>query len=181
MTRRTAAHTLGLALMESGARVVDRVLSSQVMVVPQFVIAELIDTGPVAVPSTHSTGKSARMHAVGSSLALPVESRDCVVRALAVAGDVPYATAYRIVELSGRKPSRRWYVGKAIAEWNKTGAKFRKIGMGRRTLQKFLRERPAGAFIVQVPGHALAVVDGVPSDNTKLTRRVIAAWKAVET
>jgi len=45
------------------------------------------------------------------------------------------------------------------------------------TISRFCKKHPKGKFYVCVRGHALAILDGVPSDNTSTRKFVCAAWR----
>lgn len=104
---------------------------------------------------------------------------DCTVRALAHVVGIDYAKAESIATEAGRRAGRGFQSAKLIAKAADHGFKFRKLRMGTRTLGKFLREHPQGAFYVRKAGHAFAVIDGVVSDGTSLGVIVKSAWQRV--
>ncbi len=106
------------------------------------------------------------------------ERKDCVARAFAVAGCMEYADAIEILAKHGRKPKRgtAWTtLVNAIAELFPTAVM--KAG-NRVLLSQFVREHPAGHFLVRVRGHLLAVCDGVVHDWAYHPRyRVLQYWQ----
>ena len=109
---------------------------------------------------------------------VPGERHDCAVRALMVAACVDYNTAHAACKAAGRADragfSVRSYTN-AIQAVVPGSSGFQHIhahvGDGafrcrlkRPTLGAWLTERVTGHYIVHVPGHYLAVVDGVVHD-----------------
>lgn len=106
------------------------------------------------------------------------ERANCTVLALSAAAAIEYELAHRIAADAGRVSSRGFRSEKLIAEAKARGLTFRKLRMGPRTLRKFIKERPVGRFYVKKRGHALAVIDGVPSESrTSLGSIIIDAWQ----
>lgn len=99
------------------------------------------------------------------------ERRDCAVRALAAAADIPYYQAHDIFKWGGR---RRRCASYRTAETLKD--------MGLRvifqssSLAFFLKLNPQGEFFVVKRGHAFAVKDGVIFDDSKLGGMVKVRW-----
>src|ERR1035437_6211253 len=91
------------------------------------------------------------------------EKRDCAVRALAVAADIPYYQAHDIFKSGGR----RYRCG----SYN-TRPTLAKIGIEgascRMSLASFIYMNPKGSFYIIKRGHAFAVKDGIVFDNRQL-------------
>ena len=86
------------------------------------------------------------------------EKSDCVVRAVAVAHNMPYKDAHELLSLAGRKDGRgtfRYQMKDLLGEPSGSGG----------TVQRFLLEHPKGNFIVRVTRHAFAVRDGIVYDS----------------
>ena len=109
---------------------------------------------------------------------VPGERHDCAVRALMVAACVDYNTAHAACKAAGRRDrdgfgtngytrAIRALIPEASAiVWERgevAGGAFR-CRIKRPTLRAFIEQHPRGHYIVHVPGHYLAVVDGVVHD-----------------
>ena len=110
---------------------------------------------------------------------VPGERYDCAVRALMVAACVDYNTAHAACKAAGRADrdgTAEWTLARAIdvlvpggaAQYigehgTVAGGAFR-CRIKRPTLGAWLAEHATGHYIVLVPGHYLAVVDGVVHD-----------------
>lgn len=137
------------------------------------------------------------------------EKNDCFVRALAVAGEVDYHTAHQVASeefkreykqgtqnlaivtsflkaeqagLSlGRKTVKVKVLGKKDIK-NKYKVKGEVIWR-QKTVKSFVEAHPKGNYIVSVPGHAFAVIDGELADwgnfAFKPTRKVLNAYEVV--
>lgn len=109
-------------------------------------------------------------------------ARDCVVRAIAIAAELPYSEVYALVNgtaarerrKGGRRSSARCGVYKSTFrqilagmgwEWVPTMG----IGTGCK-VHLNASELPAGRLIVSVSRHLCAVVDGVLMDNHDCSR-----------
>ncbi len=89
------------------------------------------------------------------------ETNDCVVRAWAIAAQIPYAEAHAAFKAAGRRDRRgtKLHVSEAVM------GDLRCYPRGSRvTVAKWLRANPSGHFVVFVRGHAFAVIDGVCHD-----------------
>lgn len=109
------------------------------------------------------------------------ERADCTVRALALATDAPYYDAYKILSQAGRKSNQGFYVEKFFKKCNfMLGCQFTKLKFRKAvTLQKFLKNYPAGVFYIRKRGHVFVVKNGTVLDTCKpgpLTK-VLMAWK----
>lgn len=98
------------------------------------------------------------------------ETRDCVVRALSLAFNRPYAEVHEICARVGRKRRRGMYrsqtnqaikiltgddmaLGTSISRYD-----------GYPTFAQFAKDNPKGHFLVIKSGHAVALIDGVYHD-----------------
>lgn len=105
------------------------------------------------------------------------ERADCTVAALAHAASIPYELAYAIAKDAGRKAGGRAYFEPIVALAKTRGISLRKVRLGTRTLERFLRERPEGRYIVRVRGHVLSVINGQPGDRTPRRSLVRDVWQ----
>lgn len=134
------------------------------------------------------------------------EYNDCTVRALANAADVPYDVAHRVLKKHGR-PDRKGACFKTLhAAYEECGFRLVSLhGDGKRsrfaarhvdanastssvkwvdgiTFGKLLeRLPPYGEYIINVTGHAVAVVNGKVIDtfNNNARKRVVAVYKRI--
>ena len=93
------------------------------------------------------------------------EERDCCVRAIAIAANIPYAEAHSMLAAHGRIDNHRTQRFVFLMDvWKKIGQYkiFRVQGGG--TLNQFMNEDAPGRFIVRIRGHAFAVVNGTIHD-----------------
>jgi len=104
------------------------------------------------------------------------ERNDCGVTALANAADISYEWAYEIARASGRRAGCVSYAERVAETARANGIKVRKLTLRRRTLGRFLRERPSGRYYVRVGNHIVAVVNGTITDRTKPTKIVTHAY-----
>lgn len=146
--------------------------------------------------------EEAQKHIIGYQ----VEQNSCTVSALACAANIPWARAYEIARLAGRKPKKGFQSGVLLSCCNDIGVKFEEIALPvqkrssyhKRTakrniwsdkfthcrLSTFLKANPKGRFYVTMRQHAFAVIDGVVVDpgsyKQSLRVKVKRAWKFVE-
>jgi len=130
------------------------------------------------------------------------ETRDCAVRAIAVACCVSYAEAYFACEIAGRRPREATYVPEMLGALTLVLGKvppriegtFRhRGGLARRdywsagrsdympdTLTQFLAKHPEGHYVLYSYNHAFAVCDGVVHDYQQTTgprTRIQGGWR----
>ena len=105
---------------------------------------------------------------------------DCTVSALANVAGITYELAEAIAADAGRVSSRRFKSSTLIDAAKEAGFAFRKLRFGGKTLARFIRLHPEGRFYVRKRGHALAVVDGVPSDSTPTGCILLDAWQLIK-
>jgi len=127
-----------------------------------------------------------------------IDKNDCTVRALANAADIPYLVAHRLLEKHGRKLNRGAYFDTLAAAYKEAG--FALVGVygttrpalyaaykagvqpkEGTTFAKLLPKLQVGEYIVNVCGHAVAVVNGKVLDtfDNKAGKRVVAVFKRV--
>jgi hypothetical protein len=108
---------------------------------------------------------------------------DCVVRALAIAMDLPYKVIYEDLRnyLADRnQPSPRNGVRVDLVKqyFAYFGFRYRKINSETVTLHK--DELPKGRVIANLPKHVTAVIDGIVNDtydpNQKKHQRLLGYW-----
>lgn len=102
------------------------------------------------------------------------ESKDCAVRAVSIACDIPYHEAHERFSKAGRKPNNGVDLELLVKVMGKRPYD------GSMTLSRFLAFKPKGRFVAIKRGHAFAVVNGVVHDWSKLggNTRVYAWWEA---
>ena len=100
--------------------------------------------------------------------------RDCSVRAISIAADIPYADAQQAFKEAGREDGKG-------TPWEVSCALYERLGFlrhhtrrchyaGRRavvrymTVAQFIRAHPKGRFTLHRRGHAFALIDGVVHD-----------------
>jgi hypothetical protein len=138
--------------------------------------------------------KSSNTYAAGHA-GFGNESMDCVVRALSIAANKPYADVHKVCADAGR------VFGKKTA-WSVTGVAAKHFNLefvsiangntnhdwsdgwkGQMTLMQFVKAYPEGRFLVLGKRHAVALVDGVVHDwnnsRTKERSRIYRAWKVL--
>ena len=103
------------------------------------------------------------------------EKRDCTVRSLACAADIPYVDAHRVLKKSSRKNGRGWWSERGLATASQEGLlDFVAIPFGRTvrnmrisypTVAQALARLPQGRYIFNTRKHAFAVLDGVIFDT----------------
>lgn len=128
-----------------------------------------------------------------------LEKNDCTVRALANAGGIDYADAHILLKKHGRKnhcgakfgTMHKAYTeaGFALDSVHGTGGQSRYVARFTKreaekgiTLGKLLPKLSFGEYIVNVNGHALAVVNGriIDTFDNSAAKRVVAVFKKVE-
>lgn len=118
------------------------------------------------------------------------DAGDCVVRAIAIAGDLDYAEVYRAIAdhsaaAGGRRSGRDGVANKVyrslLEEWGWPWTPTMHIGSG---CQVHLTpdELPPGRLVARLSGHLTAVVDGIVHDtfdpSREGTRCVYGYWTA---
>tara|TARA_R100000750_G_C2304204_1_gene79966 strand:- start:158 stop:538 length:381 start_codon:yes stop_codon:yes gene_type:complete len=107
------------------------------------------------------------------------ENRDCTVRGLAIAANIPYEKVHAVFKKFGRKNRcgifTKPIINKVFKELGINAKQVKRSG----SLEKFLRLFPKGNYYVFKSGHAFAVIDGNISDSTKLGSHIQGAWKII--
>jgi len=110
----------------------------------------------------------------------PHETRDCTVRALAVAAGIPYEQAHAALKAAGRTDRKGIVLAQAInsGRLKLEGRKFVDVLKTPTCLGFFLKAHPKGTFLCRKARHAFAIVDGILHDNQALgsRMRVTHAW-----
>ncbi|MGJ0509092.1 MAG: hypothetical protein ACR652_18615 [Methylocystis sp.] len=119
----------------------------------------------------------------------PKQINDCVVRALALAVEIPYDVAYDMAASHGRQSGRGMVHAHIRALFDSVPRiagrhVFQAVkGQPRMNARRFAEAYPSGRWIVQFAGHYVAVVDGVFHDTVaagcRPTRCVYSAWEVV--
>lgn len=100
------------------------------------------------------------------------EHRDCTVRALSIAQEIPYHEAHNICAFYGRKNRRGFH---CASMFNKLfGRPIKRTG----SVGKFVESNIEGRFVVQIRGHAFAVINGSVADIVKIPPKchINRAW-----
>lgn len=110
------------------------------------------------------------------------ETRDCTVRALATAAQIPYDTAHSIAKSAGRKNRRGFRTTLLLKHAEKHGVNAARTALGRRRVKvsTFIRQHSEGRYIVRIRRHAFAVIDGVIHDLDRIVKPgclVTHAWR----
>lgn len=93
------------------------------------------------------------------------EKNDCTVRALVAAGSIAYKEAHATLAVFGRKNKHGCYPSNFGPAYIAKG--FEEIhGVSGTRVHTFAQANPTGSFILIVPGHAFALVDGHQIDDT---------------
>lgn len=110
----------------------------------------------------------------------PRQTKDCTVRALALARGLSYDEAYDLLMAAGRGCSRGFHLGDwlKVQSWAKKTS-FQAIkGQKRMNPVRFCAEHPTGTFICKAAKHVFAVIDGVLLDDGIVpeARCIYTAW-----
>ena len=105
------------------------------------------------------------------------EKLDCVVRALSLAGNVPYKEVHTVLKKHGRKDAHLTYTGRMNMQsiLKDLGLKAKSVKRNG-SVEKFLRLFPKGNYFVMKSSHAFAVLDGVAHDLRSEHSHVQEAW-----
>lgn len=90
------------------------------------------------------------------------ENRDCTVRALQYATDIPYWEAHRFFAKHGRKLRSGVPVSEILGRKSRVlfGHRFGKRLTSKNTVKTFLKKHPTGTFYMTVTHHAFCIKDG---------------------
>lgn len=106
------------------------------------------------------------------------ERRDCTVRALTNVSGASYSEVHAIFAAHGRKNRRGIVLRKVLqsvaSDLGLTAQIVRRSG----SVERLLRDFPAGRLVINTRGHAFAVIDGVVHDSivTSPLCHVQRAW-----
>jgi hypothetical protein len=134
----------------------------------------------------------------GATCLNEVEAKDCTVRALANAGEMPYAEAHAVLKKHGRKERKGAFFNTMKAAYEEAGfvlegvygttsaARFVSNESNRTarrgiTLGNLISSLVSGNYIVNTTGHAVAVVNGriIDTFDNPAGKRVISVFKKV--
>jgi hypothetical protein len=94
------------------------------------------------------------------------ETRDCAVKATAIAAQIPYDQAHAALRAEGRKSRRGTFPVQYKNALQRMGFILRTITVRSKTVRTIGRELWRGTFLVQTRGHVLCVRDGQVHDWT---------------
>lgn len=95
------------------------------------------------------------------------ENRDCAVRAVAIAANVPYRVAHATLKQLGRKNRRGTPNTVTKQAMKNLGFRLEEKFFRAKTVRTLERELRRGVYLVWVRGHILAIKNGVVHDWTK--------------
>jgi len=118
------------------------------------------------------------------------EQNDCVVRALAIAGQISFKQAYDIAAATGRKPNGGASFQNCVTRAHMAGYfKYELLERNwpSKTLSQFVQANPQGRFVVRVKSstrgwfHVITIINGVLYDSPKNgvrkgNTRVLSSW-----
>lgn len=105
------------------------------------------------------------------------EKRDCTVRALSLAGNIPYLEVHEAFKLEGRKDGHKIVAEKVLHKVCKRLNIAAKQVKRHGTLGRFIKLFPEGNYYCHKRGHAFAVINGVSHDNDNLNSLIKGAWR----
>lgn len=91
------------------------------------------------------------------------EQRDCVVRAVSVAGCLDYHQAHALLAKHGRRPRCATYIRSTIGAMREGFGSEVRYG-NKLTLAQFAAKHSKGHYVLLTSSHAIALVDGVVYD-----------------
>jgi hypothetical protein len=109
------------------------------------------------------------------------DRRDCSVRALSIAANLPYEHCSKLFAHHGRK--RGHATPTHISDGIHDDLGMQQVPLlprGWLTVTRFIAEHPVGRFVVHRRGHAFAIIDGVIHDWSRGTgprSRIKKAWR----
>lgn len=104
------------------------------------------------------------------------ESKDCSVKALAIALGTSYRNAHRHLEVKCGRARGRGIMSSQVLPRSLKNTPYREgpySRLNKVSISRFCREHPKGRFYIAVSGHAIAVVDGVVFDTVDAPRRMV--------
>lgn len=109
------------------------------------------------------------------------ERNDCVVRAFATALDIPYYQAHDLCKKYGREDRRRtdtYVVLSVLKHFHLHLNCTQPVPCNMPTLNQFIKEHPAGVYLVHKRGHLFTLKNGMVYDSWKVGKRVKIDWYA---
>lgn len=113
-----------------------------------------------------------------------VEMRDCVVRAICTAAQIPYAQAHEACRAAGRKTCHRFFTYKGLARAKADGLLDYSVVPpfhGTYSLSRVLKMYSQGRYVIETRNHAAALIDGVIYDKASqgmgLNTKIESVWR----
>ena len=104
------------------------------------------------------------------------ETKDCTVRALSLAGNLPYEKVHEAFKKYGRRDGHgiasKYIFKKVCKTLNLKTKNIQRSG----TVRKLIKRYPKGNIFCLMRGHAFAVIDGVSHDVYSDGCRIREAW-----
>lgn len=104
------------------------------------------------------------------------EKRDCSVRALSIAADLPYLVVHLAFKQAGRKDGHgtpRKLFKKVIKILNLKAVQVKRTG----SVKSFINKFPTGRYYCSVRNHAFSVINGEKYDIENLKQHIKGAWR----
>jgi hypothetical protein len=104
------------------------------------------------------------------------ENRDCTVRALSLASNIPYEIVHAAFKKYGRKDKHGFHTKKKLRKVCKElHLNFKQIKR-HGTVQKLLDTNKTDNLFCTVRGHAFTIIKGVAHDLTNTNKHIDGAW-----
>lgn len=128
------------------------------------------------IPGIQAEGESQMIEIIRTK-GFEHELRDCTVRALSLAGNIPYDKVHAVMKKHGRRSRCGFkiqdHIQDVCKDLNLTAKQVKRSG----SLNRFLREHPKGKFYCMKHDHCFTVIDGVAHDETKEWSQIKGAWE----
>lgn len=100
---------------------------------------------------------------------------DCTARALSTVLNIPWSQAYDMLSNSARDMGMMMSSVSAVEEF--LDKWFDRVYITEETVKEFIENHPRGRFLITMPGHITALVDGVNYDTFDPGNKYIwSAW-----
>lgn len=100
---------------------------------------------------------------------------DCTARALSTALGIPWSEAYDMLSNSARDMGMMMGSVDAVEEF--LDRWFERVYITEETVSEFIRNHPRGRFLITMPGHITALVEGVNYDTFDPgNKHIWSAW-----
>lgn len=100
---------------------------------------------------------------------------DCTARALSTALGIPWSDAYDMLSKSARDMGMMMSSVDAVEEF--LDRWFERVYITEETVSEFIRNHPRGRFLITMPNHITALVEGVNYDTFNPgNKRIWSAW-----